>query len=123
LVLRFRDPFTPRPYLMPFNVGIRYRGRQVRFPVLAVIGMVSMLFFLIMVVATHAYARVAGPVWIVFAFLFYVVYRRRRQLPALGTVRRDWDSITREVLRSAQEWQSLEEFDAAVVERGSRLSK
>ena len=121
LVLRFRDPYTPRPYLMPLNIRIRFRGRPVRFPVLAVVGMISMLFFLVMVIATHGYARVAGPVWIVFAFLFYIVYRRRRRLPVLGTVRRDWDSITRQVLKSAEEWKSLEEYEAAIRD-GTRLS-
>jgi basic amino acid/polyamine antiporter, APA family len=119
LVLRFRDPYTPRPYMMPLNIQIRFRGRPVWFPLLAVIGMIGMFFFLIMVIATHAYARVAGPIWIVLAFLFYVVYRRRRGLPVLRTIPRDWDSVTRQVLKSAEEWKSLEEFEAAIADRDS----
>src|SRR5438552_6876717 len=69
LVLRFRDPYTPRPYRMPLNVRIRFRGRQIWFPILAVVGIIAMLFFLIMVVATHAYARVDVPLWVVGALL------------------------------------------------------
>ena len=73
----------------------------------------------IMVIATHAYARVAGPLWVVAAFVFYMIYRRRRRLPVLRTIPRDWDSVTRQVLKSAEEWQSLEEYEAAIAERDS----
>ena len=104
---------------MPLNVRIRFRGRQIWFPILAVVGIIAMLFFLIMVVATHAYARVAGPLWVVGAFLFYMLYRRRRRLPVLRTIPRDWDSVTRQVLMSAEEWKSLEEFEAAIAERNA----
>ena len=123
LVLRFRDPYTPRPYRMPLNVLIRFRGRPVWFPILAVVGMIAMLFFLIMVIATHAYARVAGPLWVVAAFLFYMVYRRRRGLPVLRTIPRDWDSVTRQVLTSAEEWRSLEEYEGAIAERDSAAAR
>src|SRR5438445_8899733 len=33
-VLRMRDPFTPRPYKMPINIRITYKGNQSWFPVL-----------------------------------------------------------------------------------------
>jgi basic amino acid/polyamine antiporter, APA family len=117
LVLRFRDPYTPRPYLMPLNIRVRFRGHRVWFPVLGALGIVAMLFFLIMVIATHSYARVAGPLWVVGAFIFYMVYRRRRRLPVLKTLPRDWDSVTRKVLKSAEEWKSLEDFEEALAER------
>ena len=116
-VLRFRDPYTPRPYRMPVNIRVRYHGRQVWFPVLGVLGFVGVLFFLMMVIATHAYARIAGPVWVLLAFLAYVLYRRSRKLPVLHTVRRDWETLTKQVLKSAEEWQSLEEYEAALAER------
>ncbi|HSO93443.1 MAG TPA: APC family permease, partial [Candidatus Dormibacteraeota bacterium] len=37
-VLRLNDPFTPRPYMMPLNIQIRYKGRQVWLPLLGVLG-------------------------------------------------------------------------------------
>ena len=117
VVLRFRDPYTPRPFQMPLNVRIRFKGNQVWFPLLGVIGFLGVLFFLVMVIATHAYARVAGPAWVLLAFLLYVLYRRRRRLPALGTVPRDWERVTKTVLTSAEEWQSLEEYEANLAER------
>ena len=30
--LRFTDPYSPRPYKMPFNLKIRYRGREIDLP-------------------------------------------------------------------------------------------
>jgi len=118
-VLRFRDPYTPRPYRMPLNLRVRFHGRPIWFPVLGVVGFLGVLFFLIMVVATHAYARVAGPVWVILAFGFFALYRRRRRLPVFRTVPRDWESVTRQVLTSAEEWQSLEEYEGALAERNS----
>src|SRR5258708_27738209 len=41
ITLRFKDPYTPRPYRMPLNVPIKYRGRVVSFPVLGVLGMIG----------------------------------------------------------------------------------
>src|SRR3989449_781540 len=116
-VLRFKDPYTPRPYRMPLNIQVRYRGQPVWLPVLGIIGFVGVLFFLIMVVATHAYARIAGPVWVLLAFLLYALYRRRRKLPVLHSPARDWEMVQRHVLESAEEWKSLEEYEAALTQR------
>jgi len=41
--LRFSDPYTPRPYKMPLNLKIKYKGRKVDFPVLGVIGTLGVL--------------------------------------------------------------------------------
>ena len=123
IVLRFRDPYTPRPYRMPLNLRLRRKGGPVWFPVLGVIGFLGVFFFLIMVVATHAYARIAGPAWIILALLLYVVYRRKQGLPAAQTLPRDWESITKQVLTSSEEWRSLEEYEAALAERDLELRR
>src|SRR6184192_4941255 len=64
-VLRFKDPFTPRPYKMPINIRLTYKGNQVWFPVLGVLGLLGVLFFLIMVLLTHHYARIVVPIGVV----------------------------------------------------------
>jgi APA family basic amino acid/polyamine antiporter len=121
-VLRFKDPYTPRPYRMPFNLRIRYRGQPVWLPVLGIVGFLGVLFFLVMVVATHAYARIAGPVWVVLAFALYALYRRRRHLPILRSIPRDWETVQRKVLASAEEWESLEQYDDALAQRDLELT-
>jgi APA family basic amino acid/polyamine antiporter len=124
MVLRFRDPYTPRPYRMPLNLLIRFHGRPVWFPVLGVVGFLGVFFFLVMVIATHAYARIAGPLWVLLAFGLYAIYRRRHKLPIFRTVSRNWETVTKQVLESAEEWQSLEEYEAALADRDrARISR
>ena len=119
-VLRFRDPFTPRPYKMPLNIRITYKGNQVWFPVLGVIAFLGVLFFLVMVLLTHQYARIVGPLWVLAAIALFAMYRRKRGLPIFKTLPRDWVTATRRVLLEAEEFQSLEEYDAALQEHRER---
>src|SRR6202011_1956058 len=119
-VLRFKDPFTPRPYKMPLNIRVTYKGNQVWFPVLGVLGLLGVLFFLVMVILTHQYARIVGPLWVVAAIALFAMYRRKRGLPVLKTLPRDWVTATRRVLLEAEEFQSLEEYDAALQEHRER---
>jgi APA family basic amino acid/polyamine antiporter len=118
--LRFKDPYTPRPYRMPLNLALQVGRERVWFPVLGALGFLGVLFFLVMVLATHAYARIAGPVWVALAVALYLLYRHRRRLPLLSPLRRDWEGVTREVLAEAEEFESLEEYEAALAERGLR---
>jgi basic amino acid/polyamine antiporter, APA family len=120
-VLRLNDPFTPRPYMMPLNVQIRYKGRNVWFPLLGVLGFLGVLFFLIMVLLTHQYARIVGPIWVLGAIALFAVYRRKRGLPILKTLDRDWVTATRKVLLEAEEYRSLEEYDAALEEHRAQM--
>ena len=121
-VLRFKDPFTPRPYKMPINIRVNYKGNQVWFPVLGVLGLLGVLFFLIMVLLTHHYARIVGPIWVVAAIVLFALYRRRRGLPVFKTLPRDWEGATKKVLLEAEEFQSLEEYEAALSEHRARTS-
>jgi len=114
LVLRFKDPFTPRPYKMPLNIRVTYKGNQVWFPVLGLLGLLGVLFFLILVLLTHHYARIVGPLWVVAAIILFAMYRRRRGLPIFKTLPRDWEGATKKVLLEAEEFQSLEEYEAGL---------
>jgi APA family basic amino acid/polyamine antiporter len=116
-VLRLRDPYTPRPYKMPLNLRITYQGQQVWFPVLGLLGFVGVLFFLVMVLLTHQYARIVGPLWVLAAVGLFAWFRRKRGLPFTKTISRDWETATRRVLLEAEEFKSLEEYDAALQER------
>ena len=121
-VLRFKDPFTPRPYKMPINIRVTYKGNQVWFPVLGVLGLLGVLFFLVMVLLTHPYVRIVGPIWVVAAIVLFALYRRRRGLPVFKTLPRDWEGATKKVLLEAEEFQSLEEYEAALSEHRARTS-
>src|SRR6202043_830495 len=72
-VLRLKDPFTPRPYKMPLNIRITYRGN--------------------------------------------------RGLPMFKTPPRDWETATKRVLLEAEEFKSLEEYEAALNEHRARTGE
>lgn len=116
-VLRFRDPYTPRPYKMPLNIRLNYHGRTIWFPLLGVLGFLGVFFFLIMVLLTHQYARIVGPIWVLGALALFAWYRRKRGLPIFKTKERDWETATKRVLLEAEEFKSLEEYEAALRER------
>src|SRR5712691_8068393 len=122
-VLRLRDPFTPRPYKMPLNIRMTYRGNQVWFPVLGVLGFLGVLFFLVMVLLTHHYARIVGPLWVLAAIVLFILYRRKRGLPMFKTLPRDWETATKKVLLEAEEFKSLEEYEDALNEHRARTGQ
>src|SRR5438132_8652984 len=122
-VLRMRDPFTPRPYKMPINIRITYKGNQVWFPVLGFLGFLGVLFFLIMVLLTHQYARIVGPLWVLAAIALFILYRRKQGLPMFKTLPRDWETATKKVLLEAEEFKSLEEYEAALNEHRARTGE
>jgi APA family basic amino acid/polyamine antiporter len=102
---------------MPLNIPIKVNGRRVDFPVLGVLGMIGVAITLFEVVLTHPLGRIAGPGWIVLCAVLYVVYRRRQKLPAVGNVERNWEEAQKRVLREAEEFESLEEYEGVLAER------
>ncbi|HSR12175.1 MAG TPA: hypothetical protein VLS90_12095, partial [Thermodesulfobacteriota bacterium] len=121
--LRFSDPYSPRPYHVPLNVEIDYKGRRVKFPVLGVIGLLGVGLILFEVILTHEIGRIAGPAWIALTFLYYVWYRRTMKMPVFGSLRRDWEREQKAVLESAEEFDLLEHYLLALSERDKAKRK
>jgi APA family basic amino acid/polyamine antiporter len=117
IVLRFKDPYSPRPYIMPINLKIKWRGRQVDFPVLGILGMFGVSFILFEVILTHEIGRIAGPLWVILCVIYYLVWRRRNALPLFGNVHHDWEQEQVQVLTSAEEFELLEEYQDALARR------
>ena len=120
--LRFIDPYSPRPYKMPFNLPIKYHGRAVEFPVLGVFGLIGVAAILGMVILTHEIGRIAGPAWVLLSLGYYVWFRKSRGYPAFGNIKRDWDKEQIEVLTSAEEYELVEQFKLAIERRDRGLS-
>jgi APA family basic amino acid/polyamine antiporter len=118
--LRFSDPYTPRPYKMPLNLKIGYKGRKVDFPVLGVIGMLGVATILFEVVLTHTIGRSAGPSWVILCFLYYVWYRKSQKLPVFKSIKHNWEKEQIEVLTSAEEYDLLEQYKNALAERDKK---
>jgi len=123
LKLRFSDPYTPRPYKMPLNVKIK-RGKQTyELPIMGIIGMLGVIAILVEVVLTHTIGRIAGPEWVLACFIYYFFYRRSRNLPVFGSVKRNWEEDQKRVLESAEEYDLLEQYKIALKERDEDLEK
>ncbi len=123
IVLRFKDPYTPRPYRMPINIALKAKddgGPQVAFPILAVIGFLGVGTILFEVILTHAIGRIAGPAWVIAMLILYYIYRRRAGLPPWRALPRDWESQQRKTLREAEEYELLAEYEAALEDKAAR---
>lgn len=122
IVLRFTDPYSPRPYIMPINVKVNWKGRKVDFPVLGVLGMVGVSFILFEVILTHEIGRIAGPAWVLLCIAYYLAWRRRNHLPLAGNVKHDWEKEQIAVLTSAEEFDLLEDYKDALARRDKQLN-
>jgi len=118
--LRFSDPYSPRPYKVPLNINIKYKGRKVSFPVLGVIGMLGISTILFMVVLTHTIGRIAGPTWILLCFIYYAWYRKKEGMPIFKSIKHNWEKEQIEVLTSAEEYDLLEQYKNALAERDKK---
>ncbi|HET9096582.1 MAG TPA: APC family permease, partial [Candidatus Baltobacteraceae bacterium] len=91
IALRLNDPLTPRKFLIPFNLKMKFRGEDVQFPLVAVVGFIGIFAILIFVLITHHIGRIAGPSWLLFGIVVYLIYRLRKRLPVRKSVPRDWN--------------------------------
>ncbi len=117
MVLRVKDPYTPRPYKMPINIMVDKR----EISILGIVGAISTAALLGVVVWTHALGRIAGPGWVFLLLIYYFVFRWKNRLPILGNVKRDWERDQVAILTSAEEFDLLEQYKSSLAERDRRL--
>lgn len=111
LVLRFVDPWTPRPFKVPLNIRFRGKDGEVRLlPIAGVLGFLGISSILLLVVLTHAIGRIAGPAWIVLGLLIYFWHRHHNKLPLKKSLKRDWEKEQLYVYEDAGEHDLADEF-------------
>jgi basic amino acid/polyamine antiporter, APA family len=123
IMLRFRDPYSPRPYKMPVNVKIKSGGNIVDFPVLGILGFLGVSFILFEVIFTHTIGRIAGPAWVVLCLVYYLLWRRRNKLPLVKSIKHNWEKEQIDVLTSAEEYDLLEEYKNALAQRDKKVKR
>ncbi len=121
--LRFSDPYTPRPYKMPFNIKIHYKDKIVEFPVLGILGFLGVGTILFEVILTHKIGRIAGPAWVLIGIIYYIIFRKKNNMPVTKSIKRDWEKQQLDVLNSAEEFDLAEEYRIALKERDEQLKK
>jgi len=111
LVLRFKDPWTPRPFKVPLNIKIRGKDGEIRLlPIVGILGFLGISSILILVVLTHAIGRIAGPSWIILGLLIYFWHRHRNKLPLRKALKHNWEKEQLEVYEDAGEYDLADEF-------------
>jgi len=122
--LRFRDPYSPRPYRMPFNLIFRRSdGTQVSVPLLAFVGILGIGIIFVEVLTTHSLGRLAGPLWLVGCVIYYFVFRGKSKLPLVGSAPRDWEAEQIAVLTQAEEYDLLERYKNALEARDKTVTQ
>jgi len=115
--LRLNDPLTPRKFKIPLNIPMKYKGEDVDFPVVAVIGFAGIFAILIFVLLTHHIGRIAGPSWILIGIAFYIMYRKRKKLPVFGSQKRNWNLDQIAILKGAGELELMDELVGKLKDR------
>lgn len=118
LVLRFTDPWTPRPFKVPLNIKLRGKdGETHLLPIVGILGFLGISSILVMVVLTHAIGRIAGPAWIVLGLIIFFWHRHRSNLPLRKTLKRDWEKEQLDVYKDAGEYDLADEFRENLVRK------
>jgi APA family basic amino acid/polyamine antiporter len=116
--LRFLDPYSPRPYKVPGNVHWKRKdGTVVEVPLLGFLGLLGVFSIWVTVMITHTIGRILGPLWVIVCVAYYIFYRRRSGLPVFGSVKHDWEKEQIEVLTSAEEFEMVEQYKEALIQR------
>jgi APA family basic amino acid/polyamine antiporter len=114
VALRLFDPLSPRKFKMPLNIPFQFRGERVEFPLVAVFGFIGIVAILVFTMITHPIGRIAGPSWIAFGLVVYLIYRYRKGLPLFRSHKRDWRTEQVGILRRAGELELMDEYVANV---------
>ena len=110
IALRMKDPLTPRKFMIPLNIKLRFRGEQIYFPIVGLIGFFGILAILVFVLLTHHIGRIAGPSWLIFGVAIYAIYRLRKKLPLFGSAPRNWSRDQVQILKNAGELELMDEL-------------
>jgi APA family basic amino acid/polyamine antiporter len=121
--LRFSDPYTPRPYMMPGNITINRDGIKIKIPILGLFGILGVSTILFEVILTHTIGRIAGPAWVLLCAGYYLYFRRSNGLPLFKSIKRDWERETIEVLTGAEEYELVETYKQTLKERDEMLAR
>ncbi|MBC5810136.1 MAG: amino acid permease [Candidatus Eremiobacteraeota bacterium] len=120
--LRLNDPDSPRKFKMPLNIPMRYKGRRVEFPVVAVIGFLGIGSILVFTMITHAIGRIAGPSWLLIGVICYLIYRKRKGYPVFRSRPHDWRAQQMKILQEAGELELMDEYVANVKASDARAA-
>ena len=104
---------------MPWNIPMTVAGKKGDVAITSVIGFLGILSILIFTLFTHPTGRIAGPSWVIFGILSFMIYRARTGKPVFTSLRRDWVKHHQRTLSNAGELEMLDEYNAALKGKAS----
>ncbi|HET9096065.1 MAG TPA: hypothetical protein VFN37_05355, partial [Candidatus Baltobacteraceae bacterium] len=78
---------------------------------------IGIFAILIFVLITHHIGRIAGPSWLLFGIVVYLIYRVRKRLPVMKSVSRDWNREQVHILKNAGELELMDDLIGKLKER------
>jgi APA family basic amino acid/polyamine antiporter len=111
MTLRFTDSVAPRRFRMPWNIPLTIRGVRGDVSIVSIIGFLGIASILVFTLLTHPTGRIAGPSWVIFGILFYMIYRSRTGKPIFHSLPRNWVKQHQQTLANAGELEMLDEYD------------
>ena len=88
--LRNKRPELYRPYRIPLEFKLRFRGKNVVVPFFPVLGFIVCFFVWFLVLNLHQIGKIVGTLWFIAGTAFYLWYRRSQKLswkePMPGTL-------------------------------------
>ena len=70
---------------------------------------------------THEIGRIAGPAWLIFGVIGYLLYRRLKELPIWGSRSYDWITQQITILRDAGELELMDELLSSIRKRSGSV--
>jgi len=113
VTLRFSDRAAPRPYRLTWNIPLTILGKKGSLSLVSVLGFFGIGSILIFTLLTHPIGRIAGPAWVLFGALFYILYRKRNRQKVFASLKRDWVAHHEQVLTRAGELEMLDDYRRA----------
>jgi APA family basic amino acid/polyamine antiporter len=118
VALRIKEPHTPRPYKVPFNI----RVGEMEIPVLGILAVIGTFLMVVAVLWTHEIARILGPLWVIAWVAYYAWYRYRTGKPIFGNLPRNWDEEQLAILADTGEWELYERFRIELERRKRKIA-
>jgi len=85
IVLRNKEPTAYRAWKIPGTLTIKWGGRPYYLPLVSVVGSIACSVLWGLILTFHEGGRILGTAWVIVGVVCFIVYRRGKKLPVLGT--------------------------------------
>ncbi len=110
--LRMVDRDVYRPWKVPLNISLKFRGKVVELPLVGLIGLPATFILWLLVVILHPNGRLFGFIWVAIGLALYVFYRKSHKLPLISNEEGSWVVPSSYVMEVAVLVDPMEDYEA-----------